>query len=300
VGTRVAIVALLTALALPAPAGALVVGISDQKPAMFGDPRFAQLDIRYARLTVGWDALTDPVETAELDTWLDAARAAGVQPLLTFDHSGLPGRRRVLPTPERLKFEFRRLRARYPWVTTFATWNEANLCGEPTCHRPALVASYYDALRHECRRCTILGAVVLDMPNMVAWVRAFQAHARSAVRYWGLHNYLDANRLRTSGTTALLAATRGQVWFTETGGIVARRNRSRVTFPESPEHAAVAVRWVFDRLVPLSRRVTRVYLYNWSTPSGELTWDSGLIGPDGLPRPAFAVLRQTLERRARR
>jgi hypothetical protein len=291
-------VAMFAALAGAGPAYALTIGIGDQKPDMFSDPRFLDSGIRYARLAVPWDVFSNPAQTAWLDTWLDGARAAHVQPLVSFTHSSL--HRRKLPTPERLLFEFRRFRARYPWVRDFATWNEANHCGEPTCHRPALVAAYWRKLNRDCRACRVLAAEVLDMPNMVRWVKAFRRDARVEPRYWGLHNYLDANRLRTTGTRRLLSTVKGQVWFTETGGIVARRNRSKVTFPESAAHAAKATRWVFKRLVPLSRRVTRVYLYHWNSQPGRLTWDSGLIAPNGRPRPAFRVVERELRAGAAR
>ena len=49
-----------------------------------------------------------------------------------------------------------------------------------------------------------------------------------------------------------------------------------MTFPESAAHAAMATRWVFEKLVPLSRRITRVYLYQWNAAKGE-NWDSGLV-----------------------
>ena len=149
-----------------------------------------------------------------------AARGAGVDPLVSFGHSRTD--RRSLPTPERFLFEFRRFRARYPWVKEYAAWNEANHCGEPTCHRPRLVAAYYRNMRRECPDCRILAAEVLDMPNMVSWVRAFRRAAGEEPRYWGLHNYIDANRARTTGTRRMLHAVKGQVWFTETGGIVSR------------------------------------------------------------------------------
>ena len=272
----------------------LRVGIADQKASMFSDPRFAALGVRSARIAIAWDAMTSPWQRAELDDWLTAARTAGVEPLVTFGHSRLPGRRRVLPTPAQLGAQFRALRARYPWVRDFATWNEANYCGEPTCHKVALVVRYYKALRRACPSCRILAAEMLDFPNMAQWVRDFQHAARAEPAYWGLHNYRDANRLQTANTRALLRVTSGEVWFTETGGIVDRRNKSTVSFEESPAHAAVATRWVFDRLVPLSPRITRVFLYHWSSDSLEDTWDSALVGPDGQPRPALRVLRDEL------
>jgi len=284
----------LAALLLaPATASALVVGIADQKPDMFSDPVFQKLGVSYTRLAVSWDAMEHPWEQQEVDTWLDDARAAGVTPLIGFGHSRV--NRRQLPSPSRFKYDFRLFRARYPWVTTFATWNEANHCGEPTCHRPELVSAYYRSLRRECPTCTILAAEMLDMPNMAGWVDAFQRHLgpRDVPRYWGLHNYIDANRLRTSGTRTMIKHAKGQIWFTETGGIVDRRNKSKVGFPESAAHAAIATRWVFDELVPLSRRITRVYLYHWNAVRGD-NWDSGLIDPRGKARPALAVVRNVL------
>jgi len=280
------------------PARALTVGIADNKPDMFADPRFAAAGIRIARLSVGWDALSSPWQLAELDAWLGAAQAAHVEPLVSFGHS--PTDRRSLPTPEAFLFEFRRFRARYPWVREFATWNEANHCGEPTCHRPRLVAAYYRKLRRECPDCVILAAEVLDQPNMISWVRAFRHAAHEEPRYWGLHTYIDANRGRIRGTRRLVRAVKGLIWFTETGGIVARHNPHKVTFPESTRHAAAATRFLFRRLVPLSRRVTRVYIYQWSAGPAPATWDSGLIGPTGRARPAYRVLTRVLRRQRAR
>ena len=292
----VLLVVLFAALCAASSAQALTIGIADQKPDMFTDPRFLASDLHYARRAVPWDALTSPTQTAQIDAWLAGARAARVIPLLSFTHSS--ANRRQLPSPERLLYEFRRFRARYPWVTDYASWNEANHCGEPTCHRPELVAAYWRKLRIACPTCRILAAEVLDMPNMTSWVKTFRRAAKLEPRYWGIHNYIDANRLRTTGTRRLLKAVKGQIWFTETGGIVSRTNRRKVTFPESAEHAATATRFLFDDLVPLSRRITRVYVYHWNSEPGPKTWDSGLIGPTGKPRPAYRVLQRVLARRA--
>jgi hypothetical protein len=305
----VSIVGLLV-LALPAgassagaPAGdrskigqhALAAGIGEQEPFMFADPRFQALGIRYARLSIGWNALESRAQSRALATWLRAARADGVQPLIAFEHSWIAGRHRRLPSPAQLGAQFRALHARYPWVTDFATWNEANYCGQPTCHSPGLVAAYYVQLRRACPTCTVLAAELLDVGGMVTWVD----EERRALGYepgiWGLHNYLGANRLSTASTRALLRATRGQIWFTETGGVVSRHNHSAHDFPESPAHAAVVTRFVFDRLARLSGRVARVYLYQWNAGTHRPEpWDSALIGAHGTPRPAFWVLVQEL------
>ena len=147
-------------------------GSATRRPTCSRDPRFVALGVRYARLAIGWDAMTSHWQIEQLDAWLAAARPLNIQPLISLGHSRTD--RRSLPTPERLKFEFRTLRERYPWVKTFAVWNEANHCGEPVCHRAPLVASYYRAMRRECPQCTILGPEILDMPNAVAYIKAFR------------------------------------------------------------------------------------------------------------------------------
>ncbi len=287
-----ALFALVFALAAPASAGALVVGIAEQTPDVFNDPRFVALGIRAARLSVAWDVFDNRAQTRALDRWLRAAKADGVSPLISFDHHFPSQRGHSLPTPGALAHQFRIFRARYPWVHDFATWNEANHCGEPTCHRPALVASYYRALRQTCRSCTVLGAELLDEPGMIAWVRGFDRALGGQPAIWGLHNYLGANRLQVSSTLSLLRATRSEIWFTETGGVVARHNHSSADFPQSPAHAARVTAFIFNRLARLSRRITRVYLYQWNAgPGARQSWDSGLLGPEPgfAARPAFST-----------
>lgn len=299
-----ALVLALTAaggLAGALPAGAAqtaarppAVGIGEQEPFMFADPRFQALGIRYARLSIGWNALENRAQTRALATWLRAARADGVQPLISFEHSWIAHRHRQLPSATQFARQFRSLHARYPWVTDFATWNEANYCGQPTCHSPTLVAAYYRQMRRICPSCTVLAAEVLDVPGMVYWVDDFRRALGYEPGIWGLHNYIGANRLQSASTRALLNATHGQIWFTETGGVVARHNHSAHDFPESPAHAATVTRFVFNTLARLSPRIARVYLYQWNPGThgraGPSPWDSGLIGPHGKPRPAFWVL----------
>ncbi|HVR04982.1 MAG TPA: hypothetical protein VMS02_03000 [Solirubrobacteraceae bacterium] len=281
----------LLALALPSAAAAMVVGIGDQQPYMFGDARFQALDIRYSRLSVGWNVLQSRGQAKELARWLAAAQAAGVHPLIAFEHSWMPGRHRRLPSPVQFAAQFRALHTRYPWVTEFAAWNEANYCGQPTCHSAPLVAAYYRQIRRICPTCTALGAELLDEPSMVGWLRSFRRALHGEPQIWGLHNYLGANRLQTASTGALLRASTAPVWFTETAGVVARHNHNSHAFRESPRHAATVTEFIFDRLARLSGRIERVYLYQWQagTYSRE-PWDSALIARNGKPRPAFWVL----------
>lgn len=271
------------------------IGIADQKPSVFDDQRLRDLRLGYARRSVPWDALRHDDLRADLDAWVRGAQLMGAEPLITFSRSRTTSAgRHVLPSPTRFLGEFRRFRARYPGVRTWSTWNEANHCGTGTCRRPDLVARYYNAIRRNCGGCKVVAADLLDQPNMVAWVRAFRRAARFEPRYWGLHDYVDANRFQTTRTVELLQAVRGEVWLTEIGGLVARRNNSTVRLAQGKAHAAEATRFIFDRLARLDRRVTRIYLYHWRSSTTRDSWDSALVGPDGRVRPALAVLKRVL------
>jgi len=281
-----------SAATTPAETG-VDVGIADQKADMFTDQRFADLGIDRARFAIGWDALNSSWQTADLDAWLQGAQADGVEPLISFGHSRT--NRHARPTPAQFLVQFRRLRQRYPWVTTFATWNEANLCGEPTCHRPSLAAGYYRALRKECPSCTILAPELLDMPNMVQWARDFRRALGYNPKRWGVHNYVEANRFKQSRLRQFLRVVAGsEVWLTETGGLVRRDNASTTDIPEGARHAGEVTRYIFDRILPSNPQIKRVYLYHWNAGPTTVTWDSGLINPSGGERAALYVLARVL------
>jgi hypothetical protein len=273
----------------------LGIGIADQKANAFDDVRLQELGLPFARRSVAWDALRFPDQVADLDAWMAGVRLLGADPMITFARSrDRAGRRPRLPGPFEYLQQFNRFHKRYPDVKTFSAWNEANHCGSGTCNRPDIVARYYNTLRRNCPGCKIVAADLLDQPNMVSWTRRFRRAARFEPRYWGLHDYLDANRLQTVRTSALLRAVRGEVWLTEVGGIVARRNKSPIPIPQGKAHAATAMRFIFDRLARLDARVTRIYIYHWHSQTDHDSWDSALVGADGAERPSLAVLRRVV------
>jgi hypothetical protein len=261
---------------------------------MFDDDRFLGLGIRYARRSVSWDVTRDARLTAELDAWLAGARAARVEPLITFARSHRPGRRRIQPTAAQYEREVRAFKARWSWVRAYSTWNEVNLPGEGPANNPRLVASYYRILKRLFPTSKILAADLLDLPNVITWVRRFKKAARVEPRYWGLHNYVTANRFQVDRTRRILQNTKGELWLTEVGGLVARRNRSLIRLPQGKAHASRVTRFIFDRLTRLDRRVTRVYAYHWDSSTTRDSWDSAFIGPDDRARPSLAVLERVL------
>jgi hypothetical protein len=285
------LVLLLAALA-PSAAHAMIrlsdVGIADQKADMFSDPRFAELGIKRARIDLAYDVLLDPVQTAALDQWMADAQADGVRVLVTFDRSRRPGRKKFRPDTYSLVKQFKRLRARYPFVKEWVTWNEPNLSQSAT-----RTARQWLALRKACPSCTILAADLVDRPNLGRWAKLFIKTVHRQPPIWGLHNYADANQYTPRATKALLKAVKGKIWFTETGGVVRRNNGSNVKYKgQSLTHAAKAINYIFTKLVRLSPRIQRVYLFHWNGRNS--SWDSALISPSGGARPAFTVLANLL------
>jgi len=295
-----ALAAMLMAAA-PAHAKASQVGIGEQKASMFSDARWQRLGLRNVRYITPWDALRDPFQRQQLDAWMATAHAAHARVLLGFVHSvrsaQLAG---TLPTRRQFEREFVRFRERYPFVRDWIPWNEANHPMSLTAKRPRRVARYFDAVARHCRGCNVVAADVLDVRGMPRWVRKFRRAAHYRPRIWGLHNYHDANGLRSDGTRALLAATRGKIWFTETGGLVVRRDYRGGVVTEvqrySLRHAARATRHALD-LTRLSRRIRRIYIYHWQAPPQVTNWDSALIDPRGRSRPAYRTLKRWLHKR---
>ncbi len=264
------------------------VGFADQKPSMFADPRFVGLETRHARLNVPWDVLRDPSTRANVDAWMAGARRRGIVPLVTVDRSRRRGMQSRNPTPRVLTRQVRRWRSRWPGqVNQISSWNEGNIN-----KRPEVVARWYLAILKACPSCTVLGADLVDRQNAVSWAQRFIAAAGRTPAVWGLHNYIDSNTFQTTNTRAFLRAIKGEVWLTETGGVL-KRARPSVRFSgKGARHAAEATNFLLKQIVPLDReRIRRVYLYSWSTAPNERNWDSGIIGPDGKARPALRVVR---------
>ena len=287
--------ALIAATLLSAPAaasaGLSVAGLSDQRAEQFADARITGLGLTAARLVVRWDAaLADP---APVDAWLGAVGARGLDPLIVFNR--VPGTRCpsspcVAPTVEQFAAAFAAFRQRWPQVTTFAPWNEANVRSQPIAGDPRRAAQFYNAMVAACPSCTVLGAELLDSTDAPAYLRAMLPHMASAPRAWGVHNYEDVNHFRTTGTDPLLAAVPGEIWLTEAGGLVRYVDGSgRTTYPFDEQRAARATSFLFDYIQSHPDRITRVYLYGWQASVRQDFFDTYLLRADGAPRPAYDV-----------
>jgi hypothetical protein len=283
---------LVLALAAPASAKAPIIGVGDQDARMFTSPAFEKLGVKHSRLALSWDWYRHPWMVAQTDAWMAAAQASGVRPLVAFNRNWAANGHRKLPSLTLYRKSLRLVRERYPFVTDFSAWNEANHTTQPTAKKPAMAARYYNAMRKDCRGCTIVAADVLDSRDMVDWVKKFKKHAPSA-RIWGLHNYKDAND--AAGTTkTLLKAVKGQVWLTETGGILRLKpsDGSRGGRKHTKAQQAKAVKRVY-KIAKSSRRIARVYFYEWAKKKGN-RWDSAFVETNGSLRPSYHALRRGL------
>lgn len=292
---RVLALTILFAFALAAPAAATfsVGGLSDQHPESLGDGRLhSELSMTAARLVVRWDAaLADP---GPVDAWLAAAKARGLRPLVVFNR--VPGTRCpsapcVLPTVVDYTAAFNAFRRRWPDVTEFGPWNEANVASQPPARSPQAAAGFYNAMVTACPACTVLGAELLDSTDAPGYVRAMTPFLATTPTAWGIHNYEDVNHLRTTGTDSLLAATTGEIWLTEGAGLVRYFDGQRVTYPYDEARAADATRFMFDYIDSHVARVSRLYYYGLQNRNvNDDNFDTALLRRDGSRRPAWDVV----------
>ena len=294
---RVAVVAVVCVCALATASRAdaswrFELGIGEQGLEMFSDPRFTALGLEHLRVVLPYDVACRPGPAQHYaDTWLAAARSAGARPLVAFASSwrfwDLPSYRTYLRC-------MRAFHLRYPSVRDFNPWNEANHGSQPTYHNPQRAAGYYNALRRVCRRCNVAAGDVLDWWNMRRWVLQYKRHLRGRPRLWSMHNYVDVNALRpwrTSGTRQLLQLTSGRLWISETAGIVYYVREGHL----GERRAAAATRRMLS-LPSHSRRITRVYAYQWQAECDPHTWDSAWFRPNGAARPSYRVVVAALAR----
>lgn len=290
---RLALIAVTAAALLAAPpAGATIVGIGDQNASSFADPLFKPLSVGHSRVVVPWNAVH--LQTDRLDAWVDGSNDAGIEPIIAFGHAATdacPNAPCTLPSVDQYREAFLDFRARYPWVLTFTPWNEPNHGSQPTAGNPVAAARFYNALVEACPECTVTAGDVLDGPGFMDWLRTYRTGLASEPAVWALHNYYDTTYFRMTGVQALLAEVPGQVWLTETGGIVTWNTADgRVALPYDEARAAASVSYTFDIARAYPDRVTRVYLYQWRAGLDD-GFDAGIERPDGTPRPSLDVIR---------
>ena len=312
---------LLGLLTVPSAApAAYKIGISDQKATVFTNPLFAPLKMKMARYVTPWDSMNAGriPDMNELITWVDEARKVNQRILVAFQASQHEGQQFKAPTLGQYTAALKRFKARFPYIKDIQPWNEANRCqernpdtnfviGEPICKKPKLAAQYYMAalkVFKPSQGYKVTGLDILDGANIkcsqiycpLRYIRTFLKYAKPHPKFWGIHNYADTNRFDNKRTKALLKATkRGDVWLTETGGIVSLGKN----FPYNTKRAAKALGCMFT-LAKSNRRITRLYVYQFhGIPRGK-TFDAGLINPNNTKRPGYNVVKTRKARRCRK
>ena len=305
--------ALLALLLLPSVAQAkLTVGISENSPNLFANEYFQDLGAKHTRVVASWNVMSSPErnddELARLTQYLEAARAQGVTPLVTFEHgrgdAGICNRRSnrrkpqcVLPSPRAYEREFKSFRAAFPYVTTIAPFNEVNHFTQPTSRNAKAAARFTDIARRNCRGCKIVAVDILDQADnvrakkptfkkTVRYIKAFKRAYKGPRTICGVHNYSDVNRRRSTGTRTIIKALGcKQIWLTETGGVY-----SFGSFKPSAKRQLASTKYMF-KIARQNRRIKRLYVYTFF--GGVNDFDSGLVANDRR-RPAYFEVKKRI------
>jgi hypothetical protein len=306
--------ACLLALAVPAAkaSAAPIVGISENQPTMFSDPLFTSLGVKQARVVVAWDLMqTGGYDLTRVTQYIQAAQAAGVEPLIAFEHArgdaskcnlrkNYKAKICKLPSATQYETAIKAFFTAFPSVKVVAPWNEANHFTQPTSRDPKAAARFTDIAAKACPSCTIVVADMLDQAddatsskptfkNTTKYIKAFRKALKTKRTICGIHNYSDVNRFRTTGTKALEKALGcSQYWLTETGGLYKFGSFwSKKTYKGCKSATACqlkATKYLFSSAAK-NKKIKRIYVYTWFGGVGT-KFDAGLVA-GGEKRPAY-------------
>jgi hypothetical protein len=276
------------------------VGIADEQTEMFNDPLWKQLHTHITRYIVPYDAAVRGYSLMKATSWIHAAERQHQQVLVAFYHSEYTPTK--MPSIKVYEQDTKKFMQLFPRVHQYQPWNETNRGNVRYTYEkfnsPTAVesAKYYQALRHVCPKCTILGLDILDQNQVgptLTYISEFKAelhHLRIPTpTLWGLHNYSDTNRFSSERTRAILGVVPGDVWLTETGGIV----KFGGAFPNyrgsGLTRAAKALTFMFG-IASSQPRIKRLYIYQWTGGTASTIFDSGLTDAKHRPRPGYVIV----------
>lgn len=303
---------LLGSLLVAAPANAAFsVGVGDQSPFLFQKQSWQDLKLKKVRYLVPWNsAVNDPNQLEQVDQYMANARAARQEVLVHFtalrpcynDGTYSKSKKCKAPSVKAYTRAFKAFKKRFPYVKTYGAWNEANHVSQPvyskkgTGRGPKLAAQYFLALRRNCRKCKVVAGDLLDSGNMRRYAKTMLRYTGTRAKLWGLHNYADVNRGRSSGVTTLLKTVPGEVWMTETGGIVKFDSKS-LRVNESTAVRAINYMFELARKYDSKRRgfrskIGRLYQYDFGPSASDARFDASLLAPDGTPRRSYTAFKK--------
>jgi hypothetical protein len=278
-------------------AATYLTGLGDEQLTMFADPLWQQLHTKVARYIAPYDASVRGDELAVVRAWVKAAEAQHQQILIAFYHSEHTPTK--LPSVATYQKDVAKFIKDFPRIRQYQSWDEANrgnIKHQLASPSAATAAKYYQALKRVCKGCTAIGLDVLDAATIHGTLRYISEfkHEISKLRtvmpkIWGLHNYSDINRLESWRTRELIKAFGGQVWLTETGGIVQFKPSFLNKHGSGLTRASKVLKFMFS-LAAAHAKITRLYIYDWSGGTSSTRFDAGLTNAHGQPRPGYVVV----------
>jgi hypothetical protein len=278
-------------------AASYLTGIGDETDEMFGNPLWAQLHTKIVRYIAPYDAVAHSYSLDKAILFIREAEAHHQQVLVAFYHSEYTPL--TLPSVAQYQKDVQKFVKRFPHVRQYQAWDEANRGYIPhTLASPSAVANakYYQALIRVCRGCTVIGLDVLDAQNIgptLEYVSEFKreiGRLRTVMpKIWGLHNYSDINRLESWRTRELSRALGGQVWLTETGGLVQFGGAFPNKRGSGLTRAAKVLKYMFAVAASQSR-IKRLYIYDWTGGTASTRFDAGLMSAHDQPRAGYVVV----------
>jgi hypothetical protein len=308
------LLAAVALLAVPAAAQAkLTIGIGENSPGMFTDPLFSKLGAKQARVVVSYNVVAkNDDELTRVAQYLDGAKAAGVTPLVTFEHARgdatvcnkKKNRKKAqckLPTAKQYEKAIKAFKKRFPTVRNIVPWNEVNHFTQPTYKSPKAAAKFTKIARKVYKGRTVLAVDMLDQANnpsakrpkftsAMKYAKKFRKALGGSRKICGIHNYSDINRFRTTGTKALMKGLGcKQYWLTEVGGIY-----KFTGFKKSEKRQLKATKYMF-KVAKKNKKIKRLYVYTWF---GGVTsrFDAGLVAK-GKARKAYAEVRKHIKKK---
>lgn len=275
----------------PVSAGAVTVGISDNSPAMFSNSYFNALNVHQARLIVPWNTavLSSKTYLNMAKSWIKAAEADRVSPLIDFGGNG-----NTIPTAKQYTQAVQKFIRDFPSVKQYIPWNEPDWYYRSLSRNPKLAAAYFNALHQTCRGCSVLaGDLYLPASQLAPWIKSYAKYLKYQPAAWALHPYNDIQEHKTSQIQTMMRLVKGPIWLTEISGVVRRGHWKGGVLNQTLAKQAQDESFLFS-LPKRFPRLTRIYHYQWqgTVYSPNTGWDSGLLNPNGTPRPAYTVVQK--------
>jgi hypothetical protein len=279
-------------------ASSYLTGIGNENAKMFRNPLFQQLHTKIVRYVTPYDTVAHSYSLDQAITFIQAAEAAHEQVLVAFYHSEYTPTK--LPSVTSYQRDVQKFVKLFPHVKQYESWDESNrgnVAKQFSSPSASTEARYYQALLRVCKGCTVIGLDVLDAAVISPTLQYISEFKREISRLetvmpkiWGLHNYSDVNRLESWRTRDIVKAFGGQVWLTETGGLV----QFEPSFPNKHgaglTRAAKVIKYMFA-LAGALPQIKRLYVYDWTRGTSAYTrFDAGLTNAKEQPRAGYVVV----------